>query len=220
MSQAESAPWSPSALADGPADATVSAPKLLADTFRKYELYQLSLAMPDGTRLAQKRTVLRAGRVIGVLAVDPGRSEVVLIRQFRLAAHLATGEGSLVEIVAGHVEPGEDPVAAAKRECLEEIGVSPEALYEMFSFMPAPGMVDEFATLYLAIVDAAAVPERAGAAGEAEFTRPMRVDVETALAALERDEMRNGFLILALQWLERQWPHLDRFTGRRPPAGS
>lgn len=216
MSQAESAPWSPSALADGPADATVSAPELLADTFRKYELYQLSLAMPDGTRLAQKRTVLRAGRVIGVLAVDPGRSEVVLIRQFRLAAHLATGEGSLVEIVAGHVEPGEDPVAAAKRECLEEIGVSPEALYEMFSFMPAPGLIDEYSTLYLAIVDASLVPERAGAPDEAEHTQPMRVDIAAAIAALDRNQMHNGYLILALQWLARHWPRLDEFMRSRP----
>ncbi len=218
MSQAKSAPWSPSALADGTAQVAVSAPELLADNFRRYELYQVSLTMPDGTRLAQKRTVLRVGRVVGVLAVDPGRSEVVLIRQFRLAAHLATGVGALVEIVAGHVEPGEDPVTAARRECLEEIGVAPEALYEMFSFMPAPGLIEEYSTLYLAIVDASRVPERAGAPDEAEHTQPMRIEIAAAIAALDNNQMHNGYLILALQWLAWHWPRLDEFIRSRPAA--
>jgi len=205
-------------LADAAADVTVSAPELLSDSVRRYERYRVSLATAEGTHLEQHRNVLRVGPVIGVLAVDPARGELVLIRQFRLAAHLRTGKGTLVEIVAGHVEPGERPAAAAKRECLEEIGVAPSALYEIFSFMPAPGMIDEFATMYLAIVDAAAVPERAGAAGEAEYTRPMRVGIATALAALDRNEMHNGFLILALQWLERRWPRLDEFLRGQPPA--
>ncbi len=61
-----------------------------------------------------------------VLPVDLARDEVVLLRQFRLAAHLANGDGSLVEIVAGHVEANEQPVATARRECVEEIGVAPD----------------------------------------------------------------------------------------------
>ncbi len=208
---------SPSELADAPADVTISPPELLADSFRKYESYRVSLTTMAGARLEQKRNVLRVGRVIGVLAVDPGRSEIVLIRQFRLAAHIATGNGSLVEIVAGHVEPGEHPVAAARRECQEEIGILPGALYEMFSFMPAPGLLEEFATVYLAIVDASQVPETAGAPDEAEHTQPMRVDVATALAALDTNLMHNGYLILALQWLARRWP-LDDFLRTHKPA--
>lgn len=199
----------PVVLADQAADVTVSAPQLLADSFRRYERYAVDLPSADGVPLRQRREVLRIGRVVGLLALDPERGEVVLIRQFRLAAHLATGRGELVEIVAGHVEPGEHPVAAARRECMEEIGVLPSALYEMFSFMPAPGMVDEYATLYLAIVDASQVPDQAGAPDEAERTRPIRVDVAAAIAAIDRDEMHNGFLILALQWLARHWPRLD-----------
>ena len=218
MSHDRSEPRAAVVLADEVADVSVSAPEVLADLFRRYEHYRVSLAMPDGSRLEQLRNLLRVGPVVGVLALDPARREIVLIRQFRLAAHVATGKGALVEIVAGHVEPGEHPAAAAKRECLEEIGVVPSALYQMFSFLPAPGMVEEFATMYLAIVDAAAVPERAGAAVEAEFTRPMRVDVAAALAALDRNEMHNGFLILALQWLARHWPRLDDFMRGREAA--
>jgi ADP-ribose pyrophosphatase len=208
----------PFTLADEPADAVVSKPELLSDSFRRYERYQVELKTPEGAMLPQQREVLRVGRVIGVLALDPARAEVVLIRQFRLAAQLATGKGELVEIVAGHVEPGENPLAAARRECLEEIGVAPRALYELFSFMPAPGMLEEYATLYLALVDAADVPLSAGAAHENEQTRPLRVAVGDALAALADNRAQNGYLILALQWLALNWPRMDEFLRTRMPA--
>lgn len=208
----------PPALADAAADVEVSAPQRLSDGFRPYESYSVVLQPAGGPPLTQRREVLRVGRVVGVLALDPDRGEIVLIRQFRLPAHLATGKGELVEIVAGHVEAGEDPAAAARRECREEIGVAPRALYEMFSFMPAPGLVDEYATLYLAVVDAAQVPDAAGAPDESEHTQPFRIGVAAALAALERDEMHNGYLILALQWLALHWPRLDDFLRTRAAA--
>jgi ADP-ribose pyrophosphatase len=207
-------------LADEPRDAVVSAPELLSDSFRPYERYQVALTTTDGATLPQRREILRVGRVIGVLALDPSRAEVVLIRQFRLAAQLSTGKGELIEIVAGHVEPGEDPLTAARRECLEEIGVAPRALYELFSFMPAPGMLEEYATLYLALVDAAGVPAAAGAAEENEETRPLRVAVDDAIAALADNKAQNGYLILALQWLALNWPRMDEFLRTRAPERS
>lgn len=186
-------------LADKTADVAISAPFLIAESFRRYERFTLSLTSVDGVPLQQTREILRVGRVVGVLAIDRAREEIVLIRQFRLAAHLATGKGELVEIVAGHVEAGEDSARAAYRECLEEIGVAPQALYELFSFMPAPGQIEEYATLYLALVDAAEVPTLAGAAHESERTQPIRIGIKAALAALAENQTCNGYLILALQ---------------------
>ncbi|MDQ2083770.1 NUDIX hydrolase [Xanthobacteraceae bacterium Astr-EGSB] len=210
-----------SILADEAADVAVSAPDLLADdSFRRFERYRVKLDAPDGGIIAQRREVLRVGPCVGVLALDRERGELVLIRQFRLAAHLSTGKGDLVEIVAGHVEAGEDPRAAAHRECIEEIGVAPSALYEMFSFMPAPGMLEEYATLYLGLVDAAQVPAMAGAADEHEQTRPIRVPVDAAIAALAHNTAQNGYLLLALQWLALQWPGLDGWIAERKPVWS
>jgi ADP-ribose pyrophosphatase len=207
-------------LADETADVAVSAPFLIAEGFRRYERYTVTLASADGAPLQQRREILRVGRVVGVLTIDRAREEVVLIRQFRLAAHIATGKGELVEIVAGHVEAGEDPATAARRECEEEIGVTPQALYELFSFMPAPGQIEEYATLYLALVDAARVPTQAGAAHESERTRPMRMAIPAALAGLAQDQTCNGYLILALQWLALNWPRIDDFLRERDPVAS
>jgi ADP-ribose pyrophosphatase len=206
------------ALADGSADVTVSAPKVLAAGFHALERFSVTLRGPGREPINSVRDVLRVGKVTAVLPLDLARREIVLLRQFRLPAHLATGLGELTEIVAGHVEDGETPAAAAFRECIEEIGVRPAALYKLFEFIPVPGASDEHAYLYLGLVDAAGIPDRAGAADEKEATRPMRVPIDTALAALERGIMRNGFLLMALQWLALNRDRLDRIVAGPPVA--
>jgi ADP-ribose pyrophosphatase len=208
----------PDALADRPADASVSPPTVLAKGFHSLERFSVTVRSPGGDELTSMRDVLHVGKVAAVLPIDLKRREIVLLRQFRLPAHLATGLGELVEIVAGHVEAGETPAEAGLRECVEEIGVRPTALYEMFDFIPVPGASDEHAFLFLGTVDAAQIPERAGAAHEKEATRPMRVPIDAAIAALERRTMRNGFLILALQWLALHRDRLDAMVAGPPAA--
>jgi ADP-ribose pyrophosphatase len=200
-------------LADAPADAAVSAPDVLAKGFRSLARYRVTLRHADGRASAITREVLHVGHVIGVLAIDPSRNVIVLIRQFRLAAHLALGLGELIEIVAGHVEHGETAEEAARRECDEEIGVKPRSLHPILQFMPAPGVNDEHTTMFVGIVDSTAVPERAGAATETEDTQPICVDIETALAALDEGKVRNGYLIIALQWLALNRHKLKTIAG-------
>ena len=185
-------------IADDRADVVVAGREVLAEGFRRYERLRVRRS---GENVPRPLDVLRSGPAAAVLPIDPGRDEVVLLRQFRLAAHLANGRGNLVEIVAGHVEADEQPAEAARRECVEEIGVAPGLLVELFTYLTSPGMSDEEITLFLGVVDASGVPERAGAAAEHEETVPMRVPIDAALAALAAGTVRNGPLIIALQWL-------------------
>ena len=183
------------ALADREADIALSAPERIAQGFFGYERYRLTL---QGEQ--QTREVVRAGKVAAVLPLDVGRDEIVLIRQFRLPAHLANGHGELIEIVAGRVEKGERPAETARRECAEEIGVAPTALVELFSYLTTPGLTDEEVTVFLAAVDASRVPERTHAT-EGEHISVMRVAIDAALDALKAGAMHNGPLVIALQWL-------------------
>lgn len=185
-------------IADDRADVVVAGREVLAEGFRRYERLRVRRS---GENVPRPLDVLRSGPAAAVLPIDPGRDEVVLLRQFRLAAHLANGRGNLVEIVAGHVEADEQPAEAARRECVEEIGVAPGLLVELFTYLTSPGMSDEEITLFLGVVDASGVPQRAGAAAEHEETVPMRVPIDAALAALAAGTVRNGPLIIALQWL-------------------
>jgi len=200
-------------LADGKADVTISAPVLIGQGFMAYERYEVSLQRDGEPPLLQRRDVLRASRVAAVLAIDLERDQVALIRQFRLPAHLATGRGDMVEIVAGRIEPGEAPEAAARRECIEEIGVAPQRLVEMFSVLATPGFTDEYVTFFAGSIDAAEVPSRGGVADEDEDTHPFVVSIDQALAALERGEVLNALLISALQWLALNRSRLqERFS--------
>jgi ADP-ribose pyrophosphatase len=147
-----------------------------------------------------------------VLPVDLARGEIVMIRQFRLAAHLANGYGDLVEIVAGRAEPGETLAETAARECREEIGIAPAKLVELFSYLTTPGLTDEEVTVFVAAVDAARLPERAQPTCDERIT-VMRVPINTALDALAHGIMRNGPLVMALQWLALNRDRLPELLG-------
>jgi len=183
-----------SELADRPADVALSRPEPLAKGFFDYKRYRLTL---HGA--AQTRDVVLAGKVVAVLPIDPARDEIVLIRQFRLPAHLANGRGDLIETVAGRVEAGEQPAEAARRECAEEIGVKPDQLIELFTYLTTPGLTDEEVTVFLAAVDASRVPGHTSAGGEQIGV--VRASIDASIDALTLGTLRNGPLVIALQWL-------------------
>ena len=194
-------------IADGPVDVTVSDPEVLARGFRPYKRFRFSFA---GRRSeAQTRDILCSDGSAAVLPVDLVRSEVILLRQFRLAAHLANGNGNLFEIVAGHVEGHESPLETARRECIEEIGCAPDPLIELFTYLTTPGLCDEEITVFLGIVDVSRVPERAGLASEHEETFMVRIPIDTALAAVAEGRLRSGPLVMALNWLALNKHRLD-----------
>ena len=182
-------------LADRAAPAELSAPERPAKGFFDYQRFQVTL--PAGM---QTRDVVRAGKVAALLPLDLERGEIVMIRQLRPAAHLANGKGELVEIVAGRVEPGEQLAETARRECQEEIGVTPSALVELFSYLPTPGLTDEEVTFFVAAVDASRVPARTHPT-EGEYISVTRVPIDEALAALGEGKMHNGPLVVGLLWL-------------------
>jgi ADP-ribose pyrophosphatase len=79
--------------------------------------------------------------------------------------------------------------------------VTPRTLVPLFELMPSAGATDEHMFFFLALVDAAKVPERAGAAHEQEDTRPFPVSIDAALGALQAGTLHYGAAVIALQWL-------------------
>ncbi|PZQ80785.1 MAG: NUDIX hydrolase [Ancylobacter novellus] len=203
---------------DRAVETAIEAPQSVGDGFRAYERFEVTVAGAGGAPLHQRRDILRVGPVVAVLAYDPGVGCFVLIRQFRIGAHLATGKGEIIELAAGLVDAGEATERAASRECQEEIGVTPRALLPMLTFLPSPGVSDEFATLFLGLVDSTQVPAEAGEPGESEHTRPLLVSVDEALRTLGAPfpgTVGNAFVLLALQWFALNHDKVAAFVSRK-----
>jgi ADP-ribose pyrophosphatase len=78
-----------------------------------------------------------------VLVPMPDAAHVVLIRQYRYAL-----DRWIWELPAGSLDPGEDPVAGAARECEEEIGLVPASVEFLGAWYPTPGFVTEVMNFY------------------------------------------------------------------------
>ena len=94
-----------------------------------------SIMLPRGGHL-EAEIVRHPGSVVLIPTTD--RGDIVLVRQYRHAI----GRWAW-ELPAGSLQSGEDPRAAAVRECHEEIGVIPGELEPLGSFFPTPGYCDE-----------------------------------------------------------------------------
>ena len=186
-------------LADAPVDVAVTPPELLAKGFRPFNRFRFNYTQRQ--QPPQAVDLLSSGASVAVLPLDLGRGEIILLRQFRLAAQLANGRGALFEIVAGHVENDEQAAETARRECAEEIGCAPSPLIELFTYLTTPGLCDEQITVFLGIIDVSQIPERAGLASEHEETFLVRVPIDRALTAVAAGSLRSGPLLMALNWL-------------------
>ncbi len=100
---------------------------------------------PGGIRA--RRDVIRHSGSIVVLAVDDEKAKlsILLERQYRHAAN-----SLMWELPAGRIDPGENPLAAAKRELLEETGYTARTWKKILYFYVSPGFLDETMTIYLA----------------------------------------------------------------------
>jgi ADP-ribose pyrophosphatase len=100
-----------------------------------------TVKLPNGETAT--REIVRHPGAVAVLAIADGRMAVV--EQYRKPL----GK-SQVEIPAGKLEPGEDPMEAAGRELEEETGFRCGALKPLTSFYTSPGFADELLHVYVA----------------------------------------------------------------------
>lgn len=98
--------------------------------------------LPDG-KVAKREVVEYAGAVAVVALTSDG--ELVLVRQYRYPI----GK-ELLEIPAGKIEPGEDPLGCARRELQEETGAEATEWEFLCRFYSTPGFCTEEMHLYQA----------------------------------------------------------------------
>jgi ADP-ribose pyrophosphatase len=111
-------------------------------TGRVIRLYKETTRLPNDQ--IATRDVVRHNGAVALIPVLPN-GDILMVRQYRVPARR-----TLLEIPAGGLEVGEDPVACAMRECQEETGYKPGRLDSLGGVYLAPGYSTEFIHFYLA----------------------------------------------------------------------
>lgn len=97
---------------------------------------------PTGVRTTRE-VVTHPGSVVVLPVLPDGR--IIAIRQYRHAIRQF-----LWELVAGRMEPGENPQKAAARELIEETGYRARRFRVFLDVFPTPGFLEEHMFLLLA----------------------------------------------------------------------
>jgi len=149
------------------------------------------------------RDVIRHNGSVVILAVDasqnPEDPTILIERQYRHAA----GQ-FLLELPAGRIEPGEGPLAAAKRELIEETGFRAKKWSKLVHYYASPGFLSETMQVYLAqdIHAGVAQPE------EDEKIDLLHIPLSELLARIDAGKILDGKTIVATLLFARL--HVDK----------
>jgi len=105
-------------------------------------VYRMTVTLPDGRQAT--RDIVRHPGASAVIPINE-KGEIYMVRQFRKPLDAIS-----LEIPAGKLDPGEDPVQCAARELKEETGLSAGKLTRLVSVHSTPGFSDEVLHLFAA----------------------------------------------------------------------
>lgn len=142
------------------------------------KILNVDVILPDGNKA--NRDIIRHPGASAVLPITED-GKVILVRQWRTPL-----DKTLLEVPAGKLEKGEEPLLCAQRELEEETGYKADNFEYMGSIATVPGFCDEIIHLYLAT----GITEGLKGGDEDEFT-----SVEIVSLDEMKDMVRCGDII-------------------------
>lgn len=155
-----------------------------------------TVRLPDGNTAT--REVVRHPGAVAVLALHDGK--MLVVDQFRQPMGRCE-----IEIPAGKLEPGEDPMEAAARELEEETGYRCGEIKLLQSFYTSPGFADEIIHLY--VTNDLAIGEMSPDADE--FLELSEITLNEAYQYIKEGRISDAKTIMAVY----AW-HLHTLTGK------
>jgi len=144
---------------------------------------------PGGVK-AVREVVHHAGSV--VILAHASDSRIVMVRQYRYAVREC-----LWELIAGGMEPGEQPLAAARRELLEETGYRAAKCRLLFDFFPSPGILTE----RMFLVEATGLTQAQAQPDPDENLEVGHFSLIQLSKMIRSKEIHDGKTLIGLMWL-------------------
>ncbi|MDF0534087.1 ADP-ribose diphosphatase [Shewanella yunxiaonensis] len=155
-----------------------------------------------------RREIFERGHAVVVLPYDPVLDQVVLIEQLRFPAVMTSDSPWLLELVAGMIDSDETPEQVARRELMEESGLTARSLHAISSYLSSPGGSTERFYFYWAAVDASVAGGIHGLAAEHEDIRVVVLPRQQAYEMTTDGRIDNVSTALGLQWLQLNYQQL------------
>ena len=156
-------------------------------------VYKDKVELPDGST-SYREWIDHPGACAVLPVFETG--EVQLVKQFRYPLRQ-----NFLEVPAGKIDPGEDPLVTAKRELEEESGVSGKNWVALGGFHPCIGYTNEIIYLYLTwnlqVSD--------NHVDKDEFLKPVRMPFAKAVEASINGEITDGKTITNILRAAKWW---------------
>ncbi len=189
-------------MSDEKPKARVTDVKRVFNGFFKVDEYDVEVDNHDGGTRNLKRLVFERGHAVAILGYDPARDEVLLINEMRIGM-LAAGDDPFADALpAGMIDKGETAIDAAKREMVEETGLTlnnPKLIHPG-AYVSAGGTSERLALVF-GIVDMTQAGGVHGHAGEGEDIKSVVVPADEFIRRAEAGTITGMSALAAAFWL-------------------
>ena len=158
---------------------------------RLIDLYFDHVKLPNG-KLSTREWIKHPGAVCVIPILPNGN--LCLIRQYRYGPR-----AEFIEIPAGKLDAGEDPLVCAKRELEEEIGYSAGKLTFLTNIHPAIGFSNEKMWMYLA-EDLILSKQNLD---QDEFLELYPLSVNEAIDLISQGKITDVKTVIGILWLDK-----------------
>ena len=190
-------------------DVEIIAREKLYRGFFSLDLYRFRHRLFNGEMSGEvRREIFERGHASVLLPFDPVRDEVVLIEQIRIAAYDTSETPWLLELVAGMIESGESVEDVARREAMEEAGLTVGRTKPVLNYLASPGGTSERLSILVGEVDATQAEGIHGLVEENEDIRVHVVSREQAYQWVEEGKIDNAASVIALLWLQLHYQEI------------